>query len=727
MNTADYIMRGGTNPNPRGEMIELQIADQALKSYLTNPIHMKKGLKWTYNWFHFLTFYSTSNPDLLNYLFEVQPYPDYIEVETTTMCDMKCAMCMKGDEIISGTKIKDLKIGDKVESRINNWQKVQIPFERNYSGEMITINALGTLPFSLTPEHRVLVSERKWQDTPRNNRKYIYSNPKFIEANKLTRNHALVFPKLKGESNDYSPQFMWFLGLYLAEGCISRNQVILYLGKHEIELIERLCITIEDLFSKKPSVKEIKTCMRISFSHKISSFLKNFGTKAINKHITKPFFMQSEELLEDLIRGFIDGDGCIMKNCVQLTTSSKRLALDFQKLLTRLNVFGRLYVDKREGEWEIQGRKVHVNDLYNIHITRPDIFRFGKFEKKSKKFNMYHKTRDYFYLPIKKLEKTDYTGKVYNIETEDKEYEVNNVIVHNCENTYWKEKAEHMSLKDFTFILDQFPKLKWIGVTGIGQSFLNPDFMPIIKLCKKRGIYVEIFDNFMYLDYEKAKQMVKWGMDKIYVSLDAATKETYVKIRKNSDWEATIKNIKDFDRAKKESNAYYPELWFHFIVSKSNIHELKKYIEMIDKLDVDVKQVQFTRCLHKFKEIKDQFVEIPDKLKNEIVEYAKDFGIKVSWNVNSTENKKPLNVCSLWTMPFIFVDGTVIPCCSLNEQNDRSWQRKTSLGNIFEKPFREIWYGKKYKNMLKGIKEGKCPAECARCQIYDKGKKSFNC
>ena len=93
MNTADYIMRGGTNPNPRGEMIEMQVADQALKSLLTNPHHMKKGLKWTYNWFHFLTHYATSDPDLLNYLHEVRPYPSYIEVETTTVCDMKCAMC----------------------------------------------------------------------------------------------------------------------------------------------------------------------------------------------------------------------------------------------------------------------------------------------------------------------------------------------------------------------------------------------------------------------------------------------------------------------------------------------------------------------------------------------------------------------------------------------------------------------------------------------------------
>ncbi len=384
MNTMDYIMRGGNNPNPRGEMIELQIAERALKEFLHNPLYAKKGLKWTYNWIHFLTLYATSNPDLLKYLHEVRPYPSYIEVETTTACDMKCTM---------------------------------------------------------------------------------------------------------------------------------------------------------------------------------------------------------------------------------------------------------------------------------------------------------------------------------------------------CENTHWKEKAEHMSLKKFTEVLDQFPKLKWIGVAGIGQSFLNIDFMEIIQLCKARDIYVEGFDNFMYLDYDRSKLMVDWGIDKIYCSLDAATKETYEKVRINSDWEKTMQNLKDFDRAKKEKNSYWPELWFHFIVSKYNIHELKSYLDMIDELDIDVKQVQFTRCLHNFKEIEDQFVEISDQLKNEIIAYGRDKGIKVSWNVNAQENKAKMSNCSLWTMPFIFVDGTVVNCCSQNEQNDRPFQRENSLGNIFETPMREIWYGENYKKMLEGISSHNPVKCCERCVIYDKRKK----
>jgi len=288
-----------------------------------------------------------------------------------------------------------------------------------------------------------------------------------------------------------------------------------------------------------------------------------------------------------------------------------------------------------------------------------------------------------------------------------------------CEHTYWKEKQENMSFKDFKHIVDQFPRLKWIGLTGIGESYLNPDFHKIMKYVKDKGIFVELFDVFYYLGEEQAKFLIEQGVDKIYISLDAATKETYEKIRVNSNWDKVISNLVRFDRLKKKYKSYFPELHFHFIVSKDNQHEIEKYLDMIADLGIDVKGVQYTRCLHSYKEIKDMFVEIPNEKKEAVIKKGQKLGIPVVWNVDTVGSKRPLKDCSVWWMPFIFVDGTVIPCCSLNEQNDRPWQRKTSLGNIFKEDFRKIWYGKKYKAMLKALKEGKCPPVCKRCILYE--------
>jgi MoaA/NifB/PqqE/SkfB family radical SAM enzyme len=287
-----------------------------------------------------------------------------------------------------------------------------------------------------------------------------------------------------------------------------------------------------------------------------------------------------------------------------------------------------------------------------------------------------------------------------------------------CENCYWKEERKNMSLKEFMYILNQFPRLKWIGLTGIGESYLNPDFEEMMKECKRRGIFIENFDNFTLLNEEKAKNLVEMKVDKLYVSLDAATKETYEKIRVGAKWETVIKNIVTLDDIKKKYNSYEPELWFHFIVSKDNKHEMIQYLELIRNLRIDCHQVQFTILLHPYKEIKDKFVDVTSEEKEAVIKRGEELGLNVSFNMNTQDCKSPRSNCSLWMMPFIFVDGTVISCCSMNEQNDRPWQRSVSLGNIFENPFREIWYGLEYEGMCKANSENKICKSCERCFLY---------
>jgi len=289
-----------------------------------------------------------------------------------------------------------------------------------------------------------------------------------------------------------------------------------------------------------------------------------------------------------------------------------------------------------------------------------------------------------------------------------------------CEHTYWKEEPKNMTFEQFKYILDQFPRLSYIGLTGIGASYLNPDYEKMVRYVKKKfpSCFLEEFDVFLDLNDERCKEMVNVGVDKIYVSMDAATKETYEKIRVGSNFEKVLENIKRLDKWKKKLNSSTPEIWFHYIISKDNINEIEKYLDLIHQLDIDVGTIQFTRLLHDYPEIKNKFIEIPDSMKDKIIKKGQELGLAVSWNMNSAENKDPMNLCSIWTMPFIFVDGTVIPCCSLNEQNDREWQRKTSLGNIFKQNMREIWYGEKYTQMLKELESNKCPPNCSRCVLY---------
>jgi len=277
-----------------------------------------------------------------------------------------------------------------------------------------------------------------------------------------------------------------------------------------------------------------------------------------------------------------------------------------------------------------------------------------------------------------------------------------------------------MTYEQFMKIMSQFPKLKWIGLTGIGESFMHKDFLKMLKYCKSKNIYIELYDNFYFIDENKAKELIEMGVDKIFISLDVATKETYENIRVGSDFDRVTNNMRNLIRLKKEMKKYFPEVAFHCIINKLNIHEIPQYIELAAFLSQgEQANIQITRLLHKFKEINDLFVEIPEDMIKKAEEKAKELEVKLTWNSDVSLTKPDISNCTAWLMPFIFATGHVISCCNGNEAGRRNFQKAGSLGNVFEKDFKDIWNGEKYRNLRRMIREGNVPVQCNDCAAFE--------
>jgi MoaA/NifB/PqqE/SkfB family radical SAM enzyme len=289
-----------------------------------------------------------------------------------------------------------------------------------------------------------------------------------------------------------------------------------------------------------------------------------------------------------------------------------------------------------------------------------------------------------------------------------------------CEHTYWSEPPKDMTLEEFKGIIDQFPNLKWIGLTGIGESFMNKDFLKMLEYVKSKDIIVELYDTFYFIDEETAAKLLEYGVDRILISLDAATKETYEKIRVNSDFDRVTSNLVNLFKMKKEKGAYFPKMAFHYIVNRHNLAEIPLYLDYIKSIVQDDRVfIQFTRMLHTFKEVEDLYTEIPDELVATTRAKAQAMNITVEFNKDTLLKKPDIKECTEFIMPFIFVTGHVIPCCAGNEACQREFQHETALGNIFESRFREIWKGPRYKAFRKLIREGKIPRACNNCCIYN--------
>ena len=294
-----------------------------------------------------------------------------------------------------------------------------------------------------------------------------------------------------------------------------------------------------------------------------------------------------------------------------------------------------------------------------------------------------------------------------------------------CEHTYWKEKNERLTFEELKHIIDQFPHLLWVNITGEGSGFLNPDFLRIIEYLRSRDISVNFVDELDLLDEERAKKLVEYGVNCIWVSMDGATKETYEKIKVGCLFERAINNIKVLLRAKKQFGSPIPTICFRFVVNKLNYHEMPRMVELVNSLRAygdlgEGSKLEFVGLL-KFKEVEQLYFEPPAEIIEETKKKAEQLGIEVAFS-HMREEELPLPTeCSAWFEPYIMMKGYVLPCCAVLMSNKRPFLRKHAFGNIFEKNFREIWNSERYRKFRNIVpkREGPVPILCVGCRAIN--------
>jgi DNA-directed RNA polymerase beta' subunit len=168
---------------------------------------------------------------------------------------------------------------------------------------------------------------------------------------------TIDFEKVGEQQVELNAQFGWFIGAYLAEGCLCGNQIkITSIQKH---YQEQTC-KIAELFGKTARVREYKGAFGPGtdtfFSHKpLAEFLENTcGKGSFNKHLPSFTFATSKEFQAALIRGYFDGDGNV--NCdknhkeIRMCSRSEQLMKDIALLLNYFGIFAYMNVETKQNK-----------------------------------------------------------------------------------------------------------------------------------------------------------------------------------------------------------------------------------------------------------------------------------------------------------------------------------------------------------------------------------------
>lgn len=237
-----------------------------------------------------------------------------------------------------------------------------------------------------------------------------------------------------------------------------------------------------------------------------------------------------------------------------------------------------------------------------------------------------------------------------------------------------------------------------------GEPYLNKNFLEMVRYAQSRNIYTATSTNAHYLTDDVSKKTIESGLDRLIISIDGTTQETYQQYRVGGQLQKVIEGARNIVKWKKELKASTPYIIFQFLVVKPNEHQ-------IDDLRALAKEVGVDEVILKTAQVYDY--EHGNPLIPEQEQYSRYK--KNADGTYSIKNNLENSCWKLWHSCVITWDGKVVPCCF-----DKDAQHQ--LGNLQTHSFAQIWDNDAYKSfrakLVKGRKEIDICTNCSEgCEV----------
>ena len=359
------------------------------------------------------------------------------------------------------------------------------------------------------------------------------------------RNGRLRFLGERGdgvaESLALTADVAWLLGIYCAEGAITThperpNSALLSFcfGPHEQQLISRTARLLTEVFGARPLIvpRRTTTTVEVRQTSIARLFESLCGRGARNKQVPPPLLNASGPVMRAFLEGYLAGDGHRTGTHAVGLTVSERLALGLFELGLHLGVLPTYFEHTPAATKEIEGRVVSQSKLYIVKYLRK---RFDPgFDERAERSRS-HDSDDFFLVPIRRIERTPYSGAVYNLEVEDPDhsYLAPFLAVANCQNWDISKSRDMDRLMDAATPEAIAQAAKESGCQSVAFTYNDPVIfaeyaMDAADACRDAGIKtVAVTAGYITPD---ARREFYSKMDAANVDLKGFTDEFYVKL-----------------------------------------------------------------------------------------------------------------------------------------------------------------------------------------------------
>lgn len=253
----------------------------------------------------------------------------------------------------------------------------------------------------------------------------------------------------------------------------------------------------------------------------------------------------------------------------------------------------------------------------------------------------------------------------------------------NCTNKDMQRKRGFMGLDIYKKVIDECVVIgvNDLWITG-GEPTLHPLLINQVAYAKEKGIEsLALITNAQLLTLPLGRKLIEAGLDKLEVSIDAATPGTYSEMRPPGNLVTLERNLQTFIKLKSEMKTSKPQVTVKFIKEPMNANEVglfrRKWGNLADEI---------------------------------YISFLHNWGGAISKKESKWRGGSRRDPCS-WVFRRMYIcwDGKVSFCCLDSEA-------ETLLGDIEEKSIEEIWHS----HELRAIRQAHLDGTFSRVSLCDK-------
>lgn len=231
-----------------------------------------------------------------------------------------------------------------------------------------------------------------------------------------------------------------------------------------------------------------------------------------------------------------------------------------------------------------------------------------------------------------------------------------------------------------------------------GEPFLHPRFLSLAGHAASKGIYTSTSTNAHFLTDAVARETVISGLDRLIISIDGTSQDTYESYRIGGSLEKVIEGTRRLLHWRKVLKSRTPNVVFQFLVVKPNEHQVPEVRKLALELGVDDVLLK-TAQIYDYHNGSD-LIPSQDKYSRYRANGDGTYSIK-----NDFDN----HCWKMWHSCVMTWDGNIVPCCFDKDASH-------GMGSLQTNTLKEIWQSDRYRSFRASLLRSRSEIEiCRNC------------